>query len=777
MGKGLAARGARLVGRGLGYLTGLLAFGLVVARLGRLLLTGVGFGDWQIVLVASALLGGVTWWLVVRLLSSQYLGLAAFLASAMALFLRVAVPGTLIAGVVPGPQTGKSLVLEMSKAVDVVRHGVPPVEAVDGLVAILALLTFLIGASVAWGAAGGGPMSAVVVPPFVLYLQLGVFDTEPAGAAWMLASATVLSLGTAAIALERREDMGGTRDDAGRPLPRRSAPTALATSAAAAIVALLIANVGSVLAPERGLAAGGGDFIRGLFGNQAQSFDRWVDLRQRLLSPTGAVMFTARLDDPRPTSQPLYWRMETLDQFNGIAWTRSDLAREPYIPGTAISDLASSYAGTIVPVVQEVEVANLRTGAGIVPVAGWALELNAPRAGQGGLQPSDFEILPDGAVAHASGLGPGSSYRLLSEFPDVEADLGALATGPAGGLTPLFAAAAASGAWDFPPLTLSGVSTPPDLGRYQALPPDVPASLQQLALEITAGATTDFERAWMLQSFFRDSGSFTYSTQVSTGHRSLDLANWLGDPTSQNYRTGYCEQFAASMAVLARTLGMGSRVIWGFAPAPVENGVIVVRDLNAHAWVEVWIEGFGWVPFEPTPRSDILPRSLTSQFDTAAIAAELRPTSAPPPPPPVPEPPQTPAGSGSSLPIAPLWIALTGAVALISLVPLLKAARRARRMRRLSDGEVAAAWDEIVDQLKDLGASISPAWTPLELADRMNPGLTGVATRYSAEIYGYEAGLGQPSDLVEAQEYLRDAFPATKRVMGRLNPRSLIKSR
>lgn len=766
------------MGRGLGQVTGLLAFGLVVARLGRLLETGPGEAEWRVVLVSSALLGGVTWWLVVRMFANPRLGLAVFAASALILFLRVSVPGTLVAGFLPGPDTPGGLLVEMTNTMDVIRHGLPPVEAVDGLVAVLAFLSFLIGASFAWGAVGGGPISAAVVPSFVLYLQLGVLDTSTAGLGWMLASAGVLCLGTASISMDRKSDTGSTRDGSGAVLPRRSAPLALATSAVVAVIALVLANVGSALAPERSLASGGGDLIRGLFGGGAGSFDRWVDLRQRLLSPTGAVMFTATFDDPTLQERPIYWRMETLDDFNGISWSRTDSTARPYAEGTTITDLSTSYAGTVVTATQDVRIAGLRTGAGIVPAAGSPVELRAIGPLPGVLEPSEFTILPDGAVAYPPGLSQGHTYRLISQFPDLEADMGAMATGPDGVLTPLFAAAFEAGGWNHPPLVLPRVAAPTDLGRYQSLPPGLPPSLLRLAREVTAGASTDFERAWMLQSWFRDSGSFTYSTEVTTGHRALDLAAWLADPTSRNHRTGYCEQFAASMAVLARTLGMGSRVVWGFAPGRVVNGEVVVRDLNAHAWVELWIEGFGWVPFEPTPRSEILPRSLTSEFDTAAIAATLVTAPTPEQPPDTPPPPPPDRGAdGPGWRATPLWTAGIAVFVLLSVAPLAKLVRRSRRKRRLSEGEVSAAWDEIVDRLSDLGATISPAWTPLELAEEMDAGLVGVAARYSAELYGGEEGLGRLSDLEEVEKRFKAAYGPGRRAVATLNPRSLIRNR
>ena len=93
---------------------------------------------------------------------------------------------------------------------------------------------------------------------------------------------------------------------------------------------------------------------------------------------------------------------------------------------------------------------------------------------------------------------------------------------------------------------------PAEIDSYLALPPLDPAIIQ-LAAEVTAGAQSPFERALLLEEFFH---TFNYSTDVSTGHSALDLAAWLTDPESPNYRTGYCEQFAAAMAVMGRVVSL-----------------------------------------------------------------------------------------------------------------------------------------------------------------------------------------------------------------------------
>ena len=62
------------------------------------------------------------------------------------------------------------------------------------------------------------------------------------------------------------------------------------------------------------------------------------------------------------------------------------------------------------------------------------------------------------------------------------------------------------------------------------------------------------------------SDAFRYSVDIDPGHGASDLAAWLLDPESPNHRIGYCENFATAMAVMARTLGVPSRVVLGFTP-------------------------------------------------------------------------------------------------------------------------------------------------------------------------------------------------------------------
>ena len=67
-------------------------------------------------------------------------------------------------------------------------------------------------------------------------------------------------------------------------------------------------------------------------------------------------------------------------------------------------------------------------------------------------------------------------------------------------------------------------------------------------------------------------------------------------------KAGFCQQYATAMAVLVRELGIPARIAVGYQEGTLQDdGTYLVQTKDAHAWVEVFFEGYGWLPFEPTP--------------------------------------------------------------------------------------------------------------------------------------------------------------------------------
>jgi transglutaminase-like putative cysteine protease len=139
----------------------------------------------------------------------------------------------------------------------------------------------------------------------------------------------------------------------------------------------------------------------------------------------------------------------------------------------------------------------------------------------------------------------------------------------------------------------------PSTDRYIALPPDMPPQLKTIAQEWTVGASSNFDRAMAIQEHLRDTSRFHYDQRVNARASTRTILDFL-----TRSRRGFCQQFATSMAVLLRTLGVPSRVVVGFASGRLVPGTEDQRSIttsNAHAWVEVRFPGWGWLPFEPTP--------------------------------------------------------------------------------------------------------------------------------------------------------------------------------
>ncbi|HEX8488534.1 MAG TPA: DUF3488 and transglutaminase-like domain-containing protein, partial [Propionibacteriaceae bacterium] len=137
--------------------------------------------------------------------------------------------------------------------------------------------------------------------------------------------------------------------------------------------------------------------------------------------------------------------------------------------------------------------------------------------------------------------------------------------------------------------------TPADSAITTAVPSDLPPELERLTRDVVAEARTPVEQAAAIQAFLR-SDEFTYTTEAQPGSGYQALTNFLLDD-----RKGYCEQFATSMAVMARILDIPSRVAVGFLPGKRNGNQWDVSIRDMHAWPELYFASYGWVRFEPTP--------------------------------------------------------------------------------------------------------------------------------------------------------------------------------
>ena len=232
--------------------------------------------------------------------------------------------------------------------------------------------------------------------------------------------------------------------------------------------------------------------------------------------------------------------------------------------------------------------------------------------------------------------------------------------------------------------------------------------LWQDAERITARARSPYEATLRLERWFRSDSNFTYDEQPPRPVGLPPLVDFV-----VRTHTGYCQHFAGAMTVMLRMLGVPARVAVGFTAGTWKSGVWTVTDYQAHAWVEAWFAGYGWLTFDPTPGRGTLSAAYTLASDSADAVRELgtgrfldfdqafRDTA---------RRPQVPAA-------APVeeqqgiawWVVTIPAVPLAAagLVVCAKLLRRERRLRRRDPRRLA--WGvraELVDALVDRGVGV-----------------------------------------------------------------------
>ena len=265
---------------------------------------------------------------------------------------------------------------------------------------------------------------------------------------------------------------------------------------------------------------------------------------------------------------------------------------------------------------------------------------------------------------------------------------------------------------------------------FSEVPSDMPSMVRDLAIEVTDGATTSYDKAVALQNWFRDDGGFTYSLDTHEGNGTDALVDFLS--TGPGGRTGYCEQFASAMAIMARMLGIPARVGVGFlAPTAAGPNTWVYSSHDMHAWPELYFDGAGWVRFEPTPAgraTDVPAYTVPGAPETDGPSASA-PTDTSEPSTSRnarPEDLQSDvaaadrnSGSGGSFPWLPTLVGLVLLLAVAASLLLPRAVRGRRRERRLASGAVEPVWAELRDTAVDLGVPWPTGRSPRATRDAL----------------------------------------------------------
>lgn len=294
-------------------------------------------------------------------------------------------------------------------------------------------------------------------------------------------------------------------------------------------------------------------------GRTISTLDPIVTMRRDLLNRTDVELMRVRTSSARPDE--VYLRAVTLDEFNGVEWKAArrevrkfdgDLPDAPGLSSrvetspvetqvSAGSNLASDYLPMPYPATKVDVEGNWR----LDDLTGNVVSYD----GRGQISGRQYTV---------------SSYDVSPKREDV----------------------------------LKEAPTDPYLVPYLQLP-EIPEAVVDTAKRVTRGTDGPLEIGIALQQWFRRPGNFVYDLRVTGGTGNSALLDFLRD------RRGYCEHFATAMAVMARVLGVPSRIDVGFTAGQLADDGIerVVSSDDAHAWPELWLPGVGWTRFEPTPGS------------------------------------------------------------------------------------------------------------------------------------------------------------------------------
>jgi len=467
-----------------------------------------------------------------------------------------------------------------------------------------------------------------------------------------------------------------------------------------------------------------------------------VTMRRDLVRPLDVDLLGTKTDSAHPSD--LYLRTVTLDTFNGVEWKAGKRQVRPF--DQRLPDAVGlSPAVVTTPVETQITASDLLQS-DYLPMPYPATRVLVP--GQWRLDPLTSNVVSHRGRRQITGL----TYTVQS--------------------------------LDLAPNRSDVSNTPPSnsyLLPYLQLPHDFPESVARTAREITAGANGPLEIGSALQEWFRRPGNFTYDLRTAPGTGDPAIVDFL------RFRRGYCEQFAATMAAMARSLGVPARVDVGFTAGRLgDDGLThVISAHDAHAWPELWLPNIGWTRFEPTPgtaaSNPSVPNWLLSKPnpDQSPDASKNEATSTPTPEPaeaagaqsanqgqfdcaaspdsPQCQSPNAPAAPAADTGLPVVRTVLLGLLLLLLVVPgLVRELIRRRRWAgaaRLRSGRTAAsaiaetAWRELRDGAIDLGFAWPAARTPRQCGAALAAPLSQAGL----------AALGYVTGAVELTRYARES--------------------
>ncbi|HEV7204399.1 MAG TPA: DUF3488 and transglutaminase-like domain-containing protein [Jatrophihabitans sp.] len=596
-------------------------------------------------------------------------------------------------GMVPNRATWHDVTLLLTDLHHTTRSEIAPIHTTVAVRLVVCALLGLLAALIDLVAVVGRRGALAGVPLLVVYTVAGAVPRKPVHWVWFAFAAAgyliLLSL-DAAGDLER---WGRRLRAPGGPRAGRAIVVSTQRIGAVAIVAAIVLPLLVPGQPRNFIANafhGGGGGIGGFGGSGGGSISPFAALKGQLDRSQRINLVDVHVDRPAGSTQPFYLRVNVLSKYDSSGWSaESHGATEP-VDQTAFETEPADEGTDSVRMLARI---TIRGMTGNAPVFAVPRALNNVSEGTT-WNPKDQLLL---------GTTVSRGQQISEQFDQPAPSLDALQAAP-----------------DIVDRTISD---------QLAVPSNFPAGARQLVQSIVKGIDSPYGRARAISDFFADpSNNFTYDLTTKAGDSGSDLVDFL-----QN-RRGYCQQYAAAMAIMLRAAGVPARVVLGYMhPVPDSNGNFTITTADAHSWVEAHFSGIGWIPFDPTPivgitgglRNDLPQAPHVSPSASAAV-------------------PSTRSSSGGAVPSRNIqtretdnatgapkaltspdqglnagWIVVPLLV-LVLLAAMPASIRWRRRQHRYAlarrDGDTDALWAELSDTATDLGYVWSPARSPRQVA-------------------------------------------------------------
>ncbi|WLQ08343.1 transglutaminase-like domain-containing protein [Arthrobacter oryzae] len=733
------------------------------AALGTLLATGVlGFfssfaGDWRFLLAGS---GGIALGLVLALLAARLrLGVLLTLTLAVLAYLvfgsGLAAPGQAIAGVVPSPESLRTIIAGVVLSWKQLLTSAAPVGAGGGLLVVPFLAAYVaafLAGTLAWRLRSPAWSVLPAAGLLLLATAMGTHETSLAGVRGMV----FVAVSVAWLAYRRRTAAAPDAVVHGHaaPAPTTTAARLRRTVLTAGVLGL--AGAMALAAAPALTASATRQILRDVvvppldlrdYSSPLASFRDYVKNQKdsKLLAVTG-LPEGARI------------RLASLDSYDGVVFDVYGSGSSNFSPisnesavGVAGTRGVQRTAGQAARAEVQVTVDAYK---GVwVPSSGTLLSVDFGGARSTQLDGSlFFSPATDTAIATAR-LQAGDTYTMGVAYPALPKES------------------------DLEQADFAAVSLPP----VESVPQIVAAK----ATEIVGDSSRPVERVRKLEAALSKQGAFSHGLDGEARSLSGHGAQRISAMLSAKQMVGDDEQYAVAMALMARELGIPARVVMGFYPDPKnppKSGTVDITGDDVHAWVEVAFEGVGWVPFNPTPSEDNVPIPPDPQPKSKPQPQVLQPP--PPPQAPVELPPDSAPEAQDAEQNQPGFWAFLGPILMaiglglipvaVLLLPLALIAwlKLRRRKRRACEGTAAdrigGGWSEVMNTATDLGVRVPPGATRRENAASLgeffpDSGSATLLLAHRADVAIFAAG--DPSD-DDIRTYWADVDSSLKQMTG-----------